>query len=92
MTAMDPLRVFMPSIGEDEHAIRERIAVCRDCASWSLREVECSHARTLLWLVVETAIAWLYCPADADTLARVAGHLHTLLQSATLAQELEALL
>lgn len=90
-TAPDDIVTFLGPIDPEEYEQRRRIRTARNAASFKVTQTECAAARTLCWLVADTATAWIYAPASADELTEVASYLRRLLICADQAEVVEAL-
>jgi hypothetical protein len=84
----DDIATFLGTIPADEYEQRRRIRVARNAASYKVTQTECADARTLCWMVTECATAWIYAPADVETLTEVAQYLRRLLIVADQAEAL----
>jgi aryl-alcohol dehydrogenase-like predicted oxidoreductase len=86
---LDDIRAFMGAIPPAEYEARRRIRTCRNAGNLKATRTASPSARTLAWLVTETATAWLYAPATVDQLNDVSAYLVALLKAADQAEELE---
>ncbi|WP_394729056.1 hypothetical protein [Altererythrobacter sp. GH1-8] len=68
MLDRDDIRVFLPNIGEAEHALRAKMRSYRNAASAMVSRTESDTARQLAWIVVEYGCANLYAPATEPEL------------------------
>jgi len=88
-TAVDDIRVFLPTIGDDEYEQRRRMRAARNIATAKIAELEPGHAMQLCWMVVEVVTGWLYAPAPIEQLVEVAEQCRRLLIVADTAGRLE---
>ena len=89
--AVDDITVFLGTLPADEYEARRKIRTCRNAASFKVTQTESANARSLCWMVTETATAWIYSPASTDELTEVAKFLKRLLIVADQAEALEVL-
>lgn len=90
--ALDPIRLWLPGIDEDEHAARSKLRSYRDAATGMVGVTSCSTARQLAWLVIEYATPTLYAPAPPEGLALLNLLCSRLLRTAMSAEALDDLL
>jgi len=85
----DLLDTFLPGCSDEERALRERIMRARDLATTRVTSLQSSHARSIAWIIVETATEWVFQPARLEQLRDVANHLTRLLMCAGFAEQME---
>ncbi|MFP5432840.1 MAG: hypothetical protein ACLGIM_06935 [Alphaproteobacteria bacterium] len=89
---LDPIRVFLPNISDDEHKQRDRIRVARNIATAKIPKLkEAPYARQLCWILVDTATEWMLSPATISALEMVAEQCRRLLIVAETSEMLETL-
>lgn len=91
-TVLDPIRVFLPTITDDEHKQRDRIRIARNIATAKIPGLkDCPQALQLCWLLVDVATEWMLSPATISALELVAEQCRRLLIVAETAEILERL-
>ena len=64
----DAIRLLMPGITEDERQLRQALRNAQTwAASFAVRTAS-DNARSLLWLINDTASRWTFAPATVDDL------------------------
>lgn len=88
---LDDIRTLLPSIGDEEYEQRDKIRKCRNIANFAIVQDHIPEgvARNLYWCLLETAQAWIYAPADLETITTVAEQCRRLFVVAQAAQRLE---
>jgi hypothetical protein len=86
----DPLSVLMPDCTDPaERDLRERLMMARDIASANLSSLS-GHAQTLNLLIVEVAGAFVFAPANIETLDLAVRQCRALMRAAAGAELLGA--
>lgn len=88
---LDDIRCFLPGIGEEEYARRDKIRSMRNVAAAMIAKTESSAARQLAWLCSEFATEAVYAPLEASLLDDVGKFCHRLMITAMHAERLETL-
>jgi hypothetical protein len=88
-TQLDDITTFLGNIPADEYAARAVIRKGRDWATYKVRKAESADARTLLWIMAETATREIYAPASVEWLGKVAKFLSRCAVLAEQTEELE---
>ena len=89
--AICPIRLHLPWISDDEHALRMRLFKARDLSALKAVAAEGhDRSRYLYWMVNELANEWLLSPAGKDDLRDLADTLVRLFMVAGALQRLEA--
>lgn len=70
---LDPIRTFMPDIGEDEYERRAKLRSFRDAATGMIALTRCDLARKLAWEAIEHSTPFLYAPSPSEGLASYCG-------------------
>ena len=65
---LDPIRTFMPDIGQDEYERRARLRSFRDAATGMIALTRCDLARKLAWEAIEHSTPFLYAPSPPEGL------------------------
>lgn len=87
---MDEIVMLLGEMPPAELEARKKIRVARNAASFNVTRTDSPDARAMCWMIIETASAWVYRPADQETLDKVVQYLRGLTISARRVQELEA--
>lgn len=87
----DEIRVFMPTIGEEELALRARMRALRNTASAMICKTESGTARQLAWIVTEYATEALYTPMESEALTDLNKFFNRLLLTAVQAEQIDTL-
>lgn len=87
----DDIRIFMPSIRDEEYEQRARIRRLRNIANYAVMQEHIPEgvARNLYLCLLDTATDWLYAPADLERITMVAQQCKRLFIVAQTAQKLE---
>lgn len=85
----DPIATFLPGCDGEELHLRRRLARARDIASSRVRTARSSDAQALLWMIVQTATAWLFASAPQDELQDAINHCVRLFMCAGFSERLE---
>lgn len=86
---IDEIRVFLPDIGEREHALRAKMRSLRNVAARIIASSASDTARSLAWHASDYAVAWLYAPADEHELEDLNLLLARLLRTALHAADID---
>lgn len=65
---------FLPGCEGEELKLRERLLKGRNMATARLHVLQSANARALLWMMIETASAWVFVSASTDDLRAAANH------------------
>lgn len=90
--AINPIREFLPDIGEEEYGQRAKLRSYRDAATGMIAVTSCGTARQLAWIVVEYATPVLLAPAPLDALDALNRLCSRLLKTAMTAEQFDDLL
>lgn len=90
--ALDPIRTFLPGIGEDEYARRAKLQSYRNAATGMIALTHCDTARWLAEVVVQYATPCLYSPAPPEGLDLLNLLCSRLLKTAMTAEQFDDLL
>ena len=86
---LDDIRIFLPTIGDEEYRQRARIRSAKNIASLNVTRLNPGAALNLCWILIDTAVAWQYAPASLDEITAVAEQCRRLLVVAETASKLE---
>lgn len=89
--ALDDIVTFLGPIPPEEYELRRKIRTCRNCATYKVTITASADARTLLWIVTDTATKWIYSSASIEELEEITTYLRRLLVLANQAEQVEAL-
>lgn len=87
---LDDILTFLGPIPPEEYELRRRIRSCRNAATYKVTITSSADARTLLWMVTDTATKWIYAHASIEELTEITTFLRRLLILADQAEQLEA--
>jgi hypothetical protein len=85
----NPIDTFIPGCTDRGRRIRQRLLKARDLASSRVANLSSGHARSLTWMLIETATWWVFSPATPDDLEDVANHCLRLFMCADFAEQME---
>ena len=87
-TPLDDITTFLPGCTGEEYEARAKLRSYRNAASAMIARTECSDARCLAWMAVETVTPMLYAPADCAELAELGEFTRRLMLVAMQAEQL----
>ena len=71
MSALDDIRCFLPGIGEEEYARRDKLRSLRNTSAAIIAQSGSADARTLAWLCSDRVTEFIYAPAPIPLLDEV---------------------
>ncbi len=85
----DDIRIFLPGISDEEHALRAKMRSFRNVASCMIRSTASDTARQLAWIASDYATLWVYSHAHQSELKDLNLFLRRLLVTAMQAENID---
>lgn len=86
---LDDIRIFLPSVGDEEYTLRAKMRSYRNVASCMVHRSESNTARQLAWLVVDYATLWIYAAASEGQIKELNRFFYRLLITAMQAESID---